>query len=150
MESPAFAPGAVVPTKYTCSGADVSPPLMWAEAPPGTRAFALVCDDPDAPAGVWDHWVAYDIPGVAVGLPEAVPAAAALPDGSKQGKNGWGTVGYRGPCPPRGKPHRYFFRLYALSQPLGLPAGATSAQVRDAAKGATLETAELMGTFARA
>ncbi len=149
LTSPAFGQGQTVPAPYTCSGSDISPPLAWSGVPEGTAAFALLCDDPDAPGGTWDHWVIYDIPGESAGLPEGVPKPPTLPDGSKQGKNGWGQVGYRGPCPPPGKPHRYLFRLYALGRPLGLPAGATKDQVLAATGGGSLATAELMGTFAR-
>jgi Raf kinase inhibitor-like YbhB/YbcL family protein len=149
IESPAFGPGAVIPAKYTCSGADVSPPLVWDEAPPGTERFALICDDPDAPAGVWDHWVIFDMPAASAGLPEGVATSPSLADGSHQGKNGWGTIGWRGPCPPPGKPHRYFFHLYALAKPTKLKAGATSVELRKAIAKTTLGTAEYVGTYGR-
>jgi hypothetical protein len=149
ITSTAFQLATPIPRQFTCEGADRSPPLAWTGVHEGTAAFALICDDPDAPGGTWDHWVIYDIPGESTGLPEGVPKQPTLPDGSKQGKNGWDQVGYRGPCPPPGKPHRYFFRLYALGRPLGLPPGATKNQVIAARGGASLATAELIGTFER-
>ncbi len=141
--------GEPIPTKYTGDGADVSPPLRFEGVPAGTKAFALVCDDPDAPMGTWVHWVIYDIPGVAHGLPEAVSTAAVLTDGSRQGKNSWNNVGYGGPSPPPGKPHRYYFRLYALREPLGVAPGLGAKEVEAAARRRSIEMAEFMGTYGR-
>jgi hypothetical protein len=149
LESPAFQAGAPIPRAYTCHGADKSPPLQWFEVPPGTKAFALLCDDPDAPAGTWVHWVIYGIPGTATGLAEGVPRFDALPDGTKNGKNSWGRSGYGGPCPPPGKPHRYFFHLHALNADPGIGSGADSGQLERAIQGKVLARAQLMGTFGR-
>ncbi len=109
----------------------------------------LVCDDPDAPAGTWVHWVLYGVPASASSLPEGVRPAPALDDGSRQGTNDFRRAGYGGPCPPRGAPHRYYFRLYALDVVLGLPPGATKAALMKAVEGHTLGQAELMGRYAR-
>ena len=149
LSSPQWKPGETVPRKYTGDGTDVSPPLVFEGVPVGTKAFALICDDPDAPVGTWVHWVIYDVPGTAKGLPEGVPKGASLPDGSRQGLNGWKTTGYRGPSPPPGKPHRYFFRLYALREPLGLAPGLTAQEVEAAAKARSLGSAEYLGTYGR-
>lgn len=149
IRSSAFAPGTEIPRKHTCEGADVSPPLQWSEAPVGTKGFALICDDPDAPAGTWVHWVVYGIPPEATGLAEAVPASPRLPDGSLQGRNDFGRVGYGGPCPPPGAPHRYFFRLYALRSRPALEPGLTKAACLKAIQGQLIATAECMGTYRR-
>lgn len=150
IESLAFQHGTSIPRKHTCDGADVSPALRWSEAPPGSKGFALICDDPDAPAGTWVHWVIYGIPTSASGLPEGVPHTPGLPDGSKQGLNDFRKTGYGGPCPPRGRPHRYVFRLYALSAEPGLGPGAGKAQLLRAIEGKVLAQAELVGTYGRA
>lgn len=149
IESAAFTAGAAIPRKHTCDSADVSPPLRWAEPPAGTKMFALICDDPDAPAGTWVHWVIYSIPPGATGLAEGVPPSKTLADGSKQGVNDFGKVGYGGPCPPRGKPHRYFFKLYALGADPGLGPGASKGQLLKAIEGKLLAQAELIGTYGR-
>jgi Raf kinase inhibitor-like YbhB/YbcL family protein len=150
LTSPAFGPGEHIPRQHTCDGADRSPALTWTGAPGGVVGFALVCDDPDAPVGTWDHWLIWNIPGENAGLPEGVPTDDTLPDGACQGKNGWGTNGYRGPCPPRGRPHRYFFRLYALDAALNLAPGADKSRLLSAMGGHVLAEAELMGRYARA
>jgi Raf kinase inhibitor-like YbhB/YbcL family protein len=151
LSSTAFKEGATIPVKHTCDGADVSPSLAWSGAPPGTRAFALIADDPDAPAGTWVHWVLYNVPARASALPENVAKTEALkdPDGAVQGRNDFPRIGYGGPCPPPGKPHRYFFKLYALDAPLGLKAGGTKQEVERAMQGHVLGMAQLMGTYAR-
>lgn len=149
VSAPGFGTGQPIPRAHTCNGPDRSPALTWTHVPLGTRAFALLCDDPDAPMGTWDHWVIYNIPGSAKGLIEGLVASEHLPDGTLQGVNSWGRTGYGGPCPPPGKAHRYFFRLYALDAPLPLGAGATKAQVLAAAEGRTLAAAETMGTYER-
>ncbi|MEM0129259.1 MAG: YbhB/YbcL family Raf kinase inhibitor-like protein [Thermoplasmata archaeon] len=141
--------GERIPTVHTADGADRSPAIGFEEVPEGTRAFALLCDDPDAPVGTWVHWVLFDIPGTARGLPEGVASAPTLPDGSRSGKNSWDRHGYGGPSPPPGKPHRYFFRLYALPAPLGLPPGSRAAEVEERAKRSALARAEYMGTYGR-
>jgi Raf kinase inhibitor-like YbhB/YbcL family protein len=149
LKSSAFSEGQAIPKKYTCEGPDVSVPLAWTDPPAGTKSFALIADDPDAPAGTWVHWVLYDLPLDARQLPEGIPKKETLQDGSKQGKNDFGRIGYGGPCPPPGKPHRYFFKLYAVDQKTNLPPGATKSQVLNAIKGHTLGEAPLMGTYKR-
>jgi len=149
MKSPAFAQGKMIQKKYTCDGADVSPPLTWTEPPSGTKGFALIADDPDAPMGTWVHWVVYDLPVGARQLAEGVPKQETLPDGTKQGSNDFRRIGYGGPCPPTGPVHRYFFKLYAVDKKIGLPPGATKQQVLEAIKDHTLGQAELIGTYQR-
>lgn len=149
LESSAFASGATIPRKHACDGEDRSPPLAWTDPPAGTKSFALVCDDPDAPAGIWVHWVLYGVPAGATSLPEGVPPTLALDDGSRQGTNDFQKPGYGGPCPPRGGAHRYYFRLYALDIVLTLPPGASKASLAKAMAGHTLGQAELMGRYAR-
>ncbi len=149
LASPDFKAGAPIPARHGCDGEDRSPALAWHGAPAGTQAWALVCEDPDAPRGTWDHWVLYDLPAAAAGLPGGVPANATLDNGARQGLNGWGRTGWGGPCPPPGRPHRYVFRLYALSAPTGLPARAAKADLLRAIEGRVLATAELIGTYRR-
>src|SRR5712691_6987321 len=151
LTSTAFKEGGAIPVKHTCDGADVSPPLAWSGAPPGTAAFALIADDPDAPAGTWVHWVLYDIAPTLSAIPENVAKVETLKElgGAAQGKNDFRRLGYGGPCPPPGKAHRYFFKLYALNARLGLSPAATKTDVERAMDGRVLATAQLMGTFAR-
>ncbi len=150
LTSPSFKEGQPIPPKFTCKGADISPALEWDAVPEGTRSIALIMDDPDAPRGTWVHWVLWNLPTEARSLPEAVPAKASLDDGAKQGLNDFPTTGYRGPCPPPGKPHRYYFKLYALDAPLALKEGvARKADLVAAMKGHILAEGQLMGTFAR-
>ena len=149
LRSSAFESGSRIPQTYTCDGKDVSPPLRWDTVPPGTESFALICDDPDAPMGTWVHWVIYDIPADADRLPEALPAGERLESGAFQGGNDFGKIGYGGPCPPRGKPHRYFFRLYALDSELNAPAGLTKKTLLDQMQGHILENAEFHGLYGR-
>lgn len=147
MGSSSIRAGTPIPVEYTCAGADFSPSLRWSGAPAETRFFALIVDDPDAPSGIFYHWVAYNLPASATGLPARVSPTADLAGGGKQGTNSFGTIGYRGPCPPPGKPHHYHFRLFALNARLDLRAGADAKQVEAAMKGHTLATAELVATF---
>lgn len=146
--SEAFSEGAMIPTRYTCDGEDVSPPLSWTELPPETGSFALICEDPDAPVGTWDHWVLFNIPASATGLPEAVSATATLDDGSVHGNNSWGRLGYGGPCPPGGT-HRYIFSLFALDIKLDLKSGATKSGLLKAMEGHILARTRLMGKYRR-
>jgi len=148
LTSVAFAREEPIPVKHTCDGEDTSPPLQWSDPPAGTQSFALIADDPDAPVGTWVHWVLYNLPSEARALPEAVPSAADLPDGSRHGENSWGRMDYGGPCPPSGT-HRYFFKLYALDQALDLEAGATKDQLLQAMDEHILAQTELMGTYTR-
>ena len=149
LHTAAFKPGADIPRKFTCTGPDVSPALDWDEPPAGTRSLALIMDDPDAPAGTWVHWVVFDLPASTRQLPEGVPKAEAVPGGGRQGVNDFGKTGYGGPCPPPGKPHRYFFKLYAVDRPLGLDARATKHDVEQAMQGHILAQGELVGRFGR-
>jgi Raf kinase inhibitor-like YbhB/YbcL family protein len=152
LSSPAFAQGQAIPRLYSGEGKDLSPPLAWSDAPPGTRSLALIMDDPDAPTGTWVHWVVYDIPSEQQSLPEGL-AKAELAGGVKQGAS-WGVdrfhrVGYYGPNPPPGKTHHYYFLLCALDRPLNLPPNKNAAEVRAAMKGHVLAEAVLMGTYRR-
>ena len=148
VTSSAFVQGDPIPVKYTCDGDDTSPPLAWGDPPEGTASFALINDDPDAPAGTWVHWLLYNLPADARSLPEAVPADARLPDGSLHGQNSWRRLGYGGPCPPSGT-HRYFFKLYALDTALNLASGADKQATLKAMEGHILGQAELMGVYSR-
>lgn len=131
----------MIPARHTCDGADVSPALLIEDIPDGTACLALVVDDPDAPVGTWDHWVAYDI-----------PVTTTVPEGARSlgtpGRNSWRRTGYGGPCPPFGE-HRYFFRVYALDARLGLPEGAGKKRVLEAVQGHVLAEASLMGRYSR-
>ena len=149
LKSQAFQAGDRIPTKYTCEGADVSPPLRWNDPPRGTRSIVLIADDPDAPVGDWVHWVIYNLPENQRDLPEGVPTQETFPNGARQGLNDFMNVGYGGPCPPPGKPHRYYFKLYALDGMLDLKPRATKAKVLEACKGHILAEAQLMGQFGR-
>ncbi len=149
LTSSAFADGAAIPARHTCQGEDLSPPLAWSQPPVGTVSLALVVDDPDAPAGDWVHWVLYNLPGDATTLPEGVAKTLSPAGGALQGKNDFNTLGYNGPCPPRGTPHRYFFKLYALDRRLDLAAGATKANLLQAMRGHILDQGQLMGAYQR-
>jgi hypothetical protein len=143
LESSAFQHARSIPDRYTCEGEDLSPPLRWANVPEGTRALALVVDDPDAPSGVFTHWVAWGLDPAAGGLGEGESAPG-------EGKNDFGTTGYRGPCPPPGHGrHRYVFRLYALDAELELGAGAAKGELERALEGHVLTMAELVGSYER-
>jgi Raf kinase inhibitor-like YbhB/YbcL family protein len=147
LSSPAFKSGAAIPAQCSCDGADQSPALSWRGAPAGAQRFALIVDDPDAPAGTWVHWVVYDLPADTAELPAGVAKDATLPNGAAQGVNDFHRVGYNGPCPPPGKAHRYVFTLYALDGPTGLQPRATKADVLRAITGHVLAHGELRGTY---
>lgn len=149
LTSPAFVEGQTIPKPYTGDGSDRSPPLAWSGAPEGTASFALVCDDPDAPRQTWVHWVLFDLPAGLTGLEPGVAAEQTVAGGGVQGTNDFGNLGYGGPAPPRGKPHRYFFRLYALDTLLTLRPGATNAEVLEAIRGHVLAETHLMGIYQR-
>ncbi|MRI58763.1 MAG: YbhB/YbcL family Raf kinase inhibitor-like protein [Epsilonproteobacteria bacterium] len=146
--SPAFENGGMIPSQYTCDGADKSVPLIFHNVPSEAKSLALVMDDPDAPMGVFVHWVIYDIPSALQGLPEGVPHVPELEYGIKQGFNDFGKIGYGGPCPPKGA-HRYFFKLYALSADLALDPGLTKAQLLQLIAPYVIEEAVLMGIYER-
>jgi Raf kinase inhibitor-like YbhB/YbcL family protein len=143
LESSAFDHAQAIPARYTCDGQDLSPPLRWANVPDEARSLALLVDDPDAPRGVFTHWVAWGLDPGAGGLGEGDGAPG-------EGRNDFGRVGYRGPCPPPGHGrHRYVFRLYALDHELELPSGAGKVDLEQAIAGHVLTTAELVGTYER-
>ena len=142
LTSSAFDHEGVIPARYTCDGADVSPALTLAEIPAGAVSLVLIMDDPDAPAGTWDHWIAYDIPSTTSEIPQAVGSLGTA------GRNSFGRTGYGGPCPPGGT-HRYFFTVYAIDTNLGLAPGASKAQVLEAISGHVLAEATLMGRYGR-
>jgi Raf kinase inhibitor-like YbhB/YbcL family protein len=148
VTSPAFSPSGSIPAVHTCEGENGSPPLAWSGLPAGTKSLALVVDDPDAPdpaapKRTFVHWVLYDIPPTATGLPDAV---RELPPGTREGVNDWNRKGYGGPCPPIGR-HRYFFKLYALDEPLGDLGPVTKAALEKRMEGHVLARAELVGTY---
>ena len=149
LTSSAFSAGGMIPKKFTCEGADASPALAWSGAPATAQSFALIVGDPDAPAGVWVHWVLYDLPGSSRELAEGVAKQEQLPDGTRQGRNDFAKIGYGGPCPPPGTPHRYYFKLYALDKKLDLKAGVLKAEVEGAMKGHVVAQGELMGRYGR-
>ncbi len=143
ISSSAFSQNGMIPPKYTCDGSDVNPPLSFGNVPEKTRTLALIVDDPDAPRGIWIHWVAWTIGPGTKEIPENT-----VPQGALQGTNDFRKQGYGGPCPPSGT-HRYFFKLYALDAVLPLKAGATKAQLEEAMKGHVLAQAELIGRYGR-
>jgi Raf kinase inhibitor-like YbhB/YbcL family protein len=152
LQSSAFAPNATVPAPYVCTdagGTDKSPPLTWSGVPIGAKTLALVVRDPDAPSGSFVHWVVYNLPGNSAKLDADVPRTDTIAEGGDQGVNGFGDIGYHGPCPPPGKPHHYHFHLYALDTKLELKPGATADDVEQAAKGHALAEADLVGIFER-
>lgn len=149
LTSPAFAAGGTIPREYTADGRNESPPLTWGDPPAGTRGFALVCEDPDAPRGLFTHWVAYNLPPEARALGPGFPPEPELPDGTRQGANGFGRSGYGGPSPPPGRPHRYVFRVLALDTRLDLPSGASRDDVVAATAGHVLAAGEVVGTYGR-
>jgi Raf kinase inhibitor-like YbhB/YbcL family protein len=149
LKSSAFEPGAEIPKKHTCDAADVSPALEWSGLPPRTVSFALVTDDPDAPNGTWVHWVMWNLPTSAHDLREGVPRRDPLDEGTRQGRNSFGKIGYNGPCPPRGKPHRYFFRLYALDEKLDLAPGSSNVVLQQAIKDHIIVEADYKGIYKR-
>ncbi len=151
ISSPAFADGGPIPRAHTCDGADLSPPLMWREAPTNAKSFAMIVEDPDAPAGTWVHWLLYGLPATVTNLQSGLPADPALtrPFVAKQGTNDFQRVGYGGPCPPLGPSHRYYFKLFALDTELTLPPGATKAVLLEAMKGHVLDEAEMVGMYGR-
>jgi Raf kinase inhibitor-like YbhB/YbcL family protein len=145
-----FASGEVIPVRFTCDGQDISPPLRWGQAPEGTKSFALLVEDPDAPSGTFDHWVLFNIPPVTTELSEGIPNLPVLDYGMKQGVNGFKRIGYGGPCPPRqDDPHHYFFRIYALEIELPIQEGASKDDVRRAMEGHIIAEGVLVGTYAR-
>ncbi len=149
ITSPAFSEGDSIPENYTCDGDDVSPPLEWTGLPNGTQSLTLIVDDPDAPVGTWVHWVIFDIPPSINGFPEGIARSEMIEGTGTQGKNDSRQIGYIGPCPPKGKPHRYFFKLYALDVALNLKAGVGKSEVEKAMRNHILAQGQLIGTYGR-
>lgn len=148
ITSSVFLEGDMIPAKYTCDGKNISPPLEWKDFPAGTKSFALISEDPDAPVGLWIHWVVYNIPVSMTKLDEHVKPEREFKNGMRQGSNSWPKIGYGGPCPPSGT-HRYYFKLYALDAPMNLAPGATKEELLQAMKGHLLVEAQLMGKYKR-
>ena len=146
--SPAFEHGGEIPARYTCDGEDISIPLQFLEIPEEAVSLALIMDDPDAPMGVFVHWVIYNIPAELSELPEGIPPQPYLEMGIRQGTNSFGKIGYGGPCPPDGA-HRYMLKLYALDVAMDLDAGMTKHQLLSAMEGHVIDSAGLMGIYAR-
>jgi Raf kinase inhibitor-like YbhB/YbcL family protein len=143
----AFPAEASIPRTYTCDGENRSPPLSWSDAPVQTLTFALIAEDRDAPHGTFTHWVLFDIPAVQSHLPEGILHRGDMSEGTRQGRNGFGGVGYGGPCPPSGKPHRYVFNLYALDDRLNLEPGSSKAEVERAMQGHVLEQTQFAAHY---
>lgn len=152
LSSAAFADGQPVPTRYSCDGEDLSPPLQWRGAPPNTKSLVLIVDDPDAPDPAapkmtWVHWLLYNLPPTSSGLPEGV-RTAALPPGTREGRNDWQRTGYGGPCPPVGR-HRYFFKLFALDTELPDLKEPDKRKLEAAMQNHILAQVQLIGTYQR-
>jgi len=147
LTSTAFAEGQPIPSKHSGIEGEQSPPLAWADPPPGTKSFALICDDPDAPGMTFVHWVLYNIPATARSLPEGLSSDGRLPDGTRNGTTDNGVLGYFGPAPPAGPAHRYFFKLYAVDTTLDLAPGAEKPKLLSAMQGHILAETKLMGTY---
>jgi Raf kinase inhibitor-like YbhB/YbcL family protein len=145
----AFKEGERIPSKFTCEGKDVSPQLSWTGNPPDAKSQALIVDDPDAPGGVFTHWVIFNLPADVQQLEEGVPVREKLSNGALQGKNGTGRIGYMGPCPPRGPIHHYRFTLYTLDKKLELKAGSSKEQLLEAMSGHITSQVRLVGVFSR-
>lgn len=145
ITSPAFDNNESIPKTYTCDSEKISPPLEWSHAPSGTKSFALICDDHDAPSGTWDHWILFNIPASTKSMKENIQN---LPKGTQEGNNSWHKTGYGAPCPPSGQ-HRYIFTLYALDENLDLEEGASKEELKAAMKGHILGKAQLIGLYKR-
>jgi Raf kinase inhibitor-like YbhB/YbcL family protein len=148
ITSPAFEDNGLIPPRYTCDGADISPPLQWDALPEGTKSIAIICDDPDAPMGTWVHWVLFNLPAETKELVENIPPDRTLPDGASQGISDFGRIGYGGPAPPSGT-HRYFFKIYALDTQIDLTSGANKRQLLNAMQGHILGRGQLIGKYKR-
>ena len=149
LSSTAFKEEDKIPVKYTCDGQNISPPLVWSEPPQATKAFALIVDDPNAPGGVFTHWVLFNLPANVRQLREGIPTQERLENGALQGKSDFGRIGYDGPCPPRGSARRYRFMIYALDKSLDLKPGVTKQQLLNAIKEHILAQGQLTGTYQR-
>jgi Raf kinase inhibitor-like YbhB/YbcL family protein len=149
LKSPDFAPNGGIPKQFTCDGQDISPALTWNDPPPATQSFALIADDPDAPVGTWVHWVLYNLPASLRALPQNFPKAEQSAEGARQSHNDFDKIGYNGPCPPTGKPHRYFFWLYALDTKLDLKSGTSKKDLESAMQGHVLAQGQYVGRYSR-
>lgn len=149
ISSSDFQNGGDIPRIFTCDGADRSPELSWTEPPAGVQSLALIADDPDAPGGTFTHWVLFNLPANTRTLAANVSKIDELPNGARQGRNGFRKIGYGGPCPPPGKPHHYHFKLYALDKKLDLKSGASQEELEKAMEGHTLMKAEMVGKYGR-
>lgn len=148
LKSPAFRQGETIPEKYTGTGRDMSPPLEWKGVPENARTVAIILDDPDAPRGVFNHWVIYNVAADQQQLDEHVTPEPVVPEGIRQGTNDFGKIGYKGPAPPPGEPHHYFFHIYALDCELHVPPGSSKDDLLGAMHNHILDEGQLMGTFA--
>ncbi|HEX7119861.1 MAG TPA: YbhB/YbcL family Raf kinase inhibitor-like protein [Longimicrobiales bacterium] len=151
LSSPAFEDGGRIPETYTCQGDDVSPPLVVEDVPDGAISLALIVDDPDAPRGAFDHWILWNLPADLRMLPAEIPPDPTVAGlgAAAQGENDFGRIGWGGPCPPPGRPHRYRFHLYALDAGLSLNPGSARDRLEAAMEGHIVAEAELVGTFGR-
>jgi Raf kinase inhibitor-like YbhB/YbcL family protein len=150
ISSSAFDHNGSIPKKHTCDGEESSPLLAWKDSPAGAGSLVLIMDDPDAPMGTWVHWVIFNLPAQVTSLPAGIEKTASIKGGGSQGLNDSRKVGYSGPCPPKGKPHRYFFKIYALDTLLNLtPGKATKADVERAMQGHILAQGQLIGIYSR-
>ena len=148
VRSSAFGEGDRIPSDFTCDGADMSPPIEWSGVPANTQSFAVIADDPDSPSGDWVHWLVYNLPPSLTQLPAGISEGGSLPSGGLHGRTDFGTLGYGGPCPPRGT-HHYFFKVYALDGMLQLKSGATKKELLKAMQEHVLAEGRLMGTYER-
>jgi Raf kinase inhibitor-like YbhB/YbcL family protein len=150
LQCDAFGNGQPIPARFTCDGQGISPHLTWKDEPAGTGTYALICDDPDAPGGIFTHWIVCNIPAGIHELPSGAPRTMTLPQGAIEGRNSFGNLSYGGPCPPKAHVHRYRFTLYSLDVPLSVTPGVLVEQVRIAMQGHVLDFTTLEGTYQRA
>lgn len=148
IKSPAFEEGELIPKKYTCDGVNVSPPLQWSSLPADVESIVLICEDPDAPSGLWTHWIIFNLPAETKGVSEFIMEREVLENGAQQGLNDFGTIGYRGPCPPGGS-HRYYYRIYALDVLLELPSRINRQDLLEAMNGHIIDQGQIMGIYTR-
>lgn len=149
LTSPVFRDGEPIPSRYTCDGDDVSPPLQWRGVPEAAKSLAIICEDSEAPSGTFTHWLVYGLSPATSELPQGIHHLDVIPNGARQGINDSRRVGYGGPCPPKGSVHRYVFRIFALDRELPLKPAATRADLLEAMKGHVLDEGRLTGTFRR-
>lgn len=148
IKSSAFEEGEIIPKKYSCEGVNVSPPLQWSSLPAEVESFVLICEDPDAPSGLWTHWIIFNLPAEITALPEFIMEREVLENGAQQGLNDFGTIGYRGPCPPGGT-HRYYYRIYALDIMLQLNSRINRQNLLEAMIGHIIDQGHIMGIYTR-